>query len=386
MIAMNLQRLSHEIDATLNHPERYSSILISPHTPEILQQVGLEDLPILMSQNHVRNCLCQKDFSNPHFHRLAKQHLLEIPSQLANPAIVMDSLTDNKSILVVTNLTDADLFPIVVVLRVNGSGTYESNCYDSNDLTSTYGRASFQNFFERAVYQDKILYINKKRTQSLERCSQLRLLKAYTTNFEFNKIIRLSDNVSQGKAAYYNNFLHKSLVVEAPSHTRKADQFVVGVDLQQDRFVVFSQKNPVDYKLFSIPFDYLTHLNTYDGDGNRLRLVTPRPGSVANRLDDLSKHLSYQLPSKLNLNHPYYQAYPQALQEKLNEQLDLIAHIQPSDQADKNLLGDCEQLLLRELEKAKAEISSDNHPTLDPSCYTKPPHQTTNAPDQGLDL
>lgn len=386
MIDMNLQRLSYEIDATLTHTELYKSVMVSAHTPEILQQVGLEDLPILMSQNHVRNCLSPKDITNPQFHGLTKNNLLQMPSFLNHPAILLDSLTDDQSIVIVSDSVDDDGLPIIAAIRSYGEGQYQLSTVQSNYLTSTYGRNNFDKFLHHALELNKVLYVDKKRTQSLERCSQLRLLKAYTTNFEFNKIIRLSDNVSQGKAAYYNNFLHKSLVVEAPSHTRKADQFVVGVDLQQDRFVVFSQKNPVAYKLFSIPFDYLTHLNTYDGDGNRLRLVTPRPGSVANRLDDLSEHLSYQLPSKLNLNHPYYQAHPQALQEKLNEQLDLIARIQPSDQADENLLGDCEQLLLRELEKANAEISSDNHPTLDPSCYTKPPQQPTNAPDQGLDL
>ena len=339
MIDMNLQRLSYEIDATLTHTELYKSVMVSAHTPEILQQVGLEDLPILMSQNHVRNCLSPKDITNPQFHGLTKNNLLQMPSFLNHPAILLDSLTDDQSIVIVSDsVDDDDGLPIIAAIRSYGEGQYQLSTVQSNYLTSTYGRNNFDKFLHHALELNKVLYVDKKRTQSLERCSQLRLLKAYTTNFEFNKIIRLSDNVSQGKAAYYNNFLHKSLVVEAPSHTRKADQFVVGVDLQQDRFVVFSQKNPVAYKLFSIPFDYLTHLNTYDGDGNRLRLVTPRPGSVANRLDDLSKHLSYQLPSKLNLNHPYYQAYPQALQEKLNEQLDLIAHIQPSDQADKTFL------------------------------------------------
>lgn len=301
MIAMNLQRLSHEIDATLNHPERYSSILISPHTPEILQQVGLEDLPILMSQNHVRNCLYQKDFSNPHFHGLTKQHLLEIPSQLANPAIIMDSLTDNKSILVVTNLTDADLFPIVVVLRVNGSGTYESNCYDSNYLTSTYGRASFQNFFERAAYQDKILYINKKRTQALEQCAQLQLLRAYSSILEFDAIIKQSFSARQ--AYNFNSYIYKAFLLDNVDDKKLASyELIVGVDNNSHNFIVYNARKKDEPKLYEVPFSRIHDINNHVETSLNYQLVSPGKYYVQNSMEDFVNYCQNKLPSKLAIS------------------------------------------------------------------------------------
>ncbi len=132
MIDMNLQRLSYEIDATLTHTELYKSVMVSAHTPEILQQVGLEDLPILMSQNHVRNCLSPKDITNPQFHGLTKNNLLQMPSFLNHPAILLDSLTDDQSIVIVSDSVDDDGLPIIAAIRSYGEGQYQLSTVQSN--------------------------------------------------------------------------------------------------------------------------------------------------------------------------------------------------------------------------------------------------------------
>ena len=76
----NIERLSHEIDEVLNHRLGIAdSIKICDHTPQILQQLGLKDLPILMSQNHVRNCLHKKGV-NPHWHGSVSYTHLTLPT------------------------------------------------------------------------------------------------------------------------------------------------------------------------------------------------------------------------------------------------------------------------------------------------------------------
>ena len=163
----NIERLSREIDEVLNHKLGIAdSIKICDHTPQILQQLGLKDLPILMSQNHVRNCLHEKG-ENLHWHGLSKQYLLEIPHLLSNPAIIMDSLSDDESILIVTNKVDSDKNPIIISLRAYGTGQYQLNQVLSNYLTSTYGKEAFKNFLDKHINQQKLLYVNKENVQSL---------------------------------------------------------------------------------------------------------------------------------------------------------------------------------------------------------------------------
>lgn len=48
-----------------------------------------------------------------------------------------------------------------------------------------------------------------KKAQSLEQCSQLQLLKAFSHRFELNGILYQRENLSQGRRAYYNTLLSK---------------------------------------------------------------------------------------------------------------------------------------------------------------------------------
>ena len=49
---------------------------------------------------------------------------------------------------------------------------------------------------------------SNKKVQSLEQCSQLQLLKAYSHRFELNYILYQCENLSQGRHAYYFSFLY----------------------------------------------------------------------------------------------------------------------------------------------------------------------------------
>ena len=131
-------RLSQEIDNTLNHPELYKSVMICAHTPRVLQQLGLKDYPILMSQQHVRNCLHKKG-KNPRWHGLDKSDLIGLIDELQAPALVMDSLRNDYSIIAVTATVDKDKLSIIATLRCYGEGQYELSTLQSNYLTSANG-------------------------------------------------------------------------------------------------------------------------------------------------------------------------------------------------------------------------------------------------------
>lgn len=325
-------RLSQEIDNTLNHPELYKSVMICAHTPRVLQQLGLKDYPILMSQQHVRNCLHEKG-KNPRWHGLDKSDLMGLIDQLQAPALVMDSLNDDCSIITVTDTVDKDDLPIIATLRCYGEGQYELATVQSNYLTSVYGKDRFNNFLDKHVQENAVLYADKEKIQSLEQFSQLQLLQAYSFCFGSNKIIHQSSNVGQAQDAYYqafHDYLYKSLVVvDATTNTLHAHMFIVGVDSDNERFIVFSDTNPDGYKLFAYPFEDAMHnMNTIDGENNTTRIRAHKKTYVLQHVARLRDYIEYDLPY-------FYDRNPTKLTgtdtDCLPVQMDYISSISPSE-------------------------------------------------------
>ncbi|MES5160757.1 hypothetical protein ABVC47_04620 [Fannyhessea vaginae] len=174
---------------------------------------------------------------NPRRHGLDKSDLIGLIDQLQAPALVMDSLNNDYSIIAVTSTVDKDNLPIIATIRCYGEGQYELTTLQSNYLTSVYSKDRFSNFFDKHVQTHALLYADKEKVPSLEQFSQPRLLRTYSFCFGRNKIIRQSSNVGQAQNIYYHqifqSYLYTSLVVEdATTNTTYADQFIVSIDIE----------------------------------------------------------------------------------------------------------------------------------------------------------
>lgn len=331
-------RLSQEIDDTLNHKLNIAdSVMICAHTPRVLQQLGLKDYPILMSQRHVRNCLHEKG-KNPRWHGLDKADLIGLIDQLQAPALVMDSLNDDYSIIAVTSTVDKDRLPIIATLRCYGEGQYELSTLQSNYLTSVYGRTNFSNFLDKHVQAHALLYADKEKVQRLEQFSRQQLSRTYPFCFGLNKIIQQSINVGQAQNLYYQDFqdyLYKSLVVEdASTHALRADQFIVGVDTTKERFIVFSTIAPVGYKLFEYPFAYaLQNINKVDGDNLATHVRTHREPYILQQTFLIQEYIENKLFDYCE-NPPEAETHGVRGEDMINQidhQLDLISSLSPSE-------------------------------------------------------
>lgn len=188
-------RIRDEINSVINHKmNRYDSVMICKDTPKILQDIGLENKPILMSQQHIRNCLHEKG-RNPHWHGLNLEFFEKLPNLLSSPAMLMDSFSDDYSIITVFDVVDKDNLPIMASINTNGRGNYEFRAINSNYLTSVYGKENFDNFLLKTIGADFLLYANKEKTQTLSSCAKLQLLGAIPQSFRFNTIIHKSGNI-----------------------------------------------------------------------------------------------------------------------------------------------------------------------------------------------
>ena len=185
---------SEQVDAVLeNRFDPYSALKVSD-TPDILLGIGCEQLPILYTQQHLRNALHEENENNHRWHGLTIAQVKAMPDYISSPAMILDSLTRDDSIVIISESIDNKNRPIIVTIKPDGRGMYGVEEVDSNFVTSLYGRNGFERFVMRAIKQNKVLYADKKKTEELFKFQGLQLPEAFN-NLPFDTIIHPSRNI-----------------------------------------------------------------------------------------------------------------------------------------------------------------------------------------------
>ncbi len=185
---------------------RKARLKVREHTPASITQLGLEDLPMLYTKNHLLNALHEKQENVQRWHGLYVSQIKEIPELLESPAIVMKSLNDTNSIVVVLSKEDKDSLPIFVPFEPNGKGIYEGKELLTNFILSIYGRNGITQYVERGIAAEKILYWDSQKVERLSLGAQLQSLRSYES---LNGIIRQyrpgnqEVDTSQAKDAFF---------------------------------------------------------------------------------------------------------------------------------------------------------------------------------------
>lgn len=190
---------AEQVDEVLAGTANQYNALKVCDTPQILLDVGCEQLPMLYTQQHLRDALKDKSSKNPHWHGLTVEQMKSIPDLLAEPAIIFDSAAPNqngeKSLVVVLNAVDNDKAPIIVSVLPKGEGIYNLEMVDSNFITSIYGKdRGFENYIKRAIEDKRILYWDKSKSQELFMFQGLQLPEAFN-NLDSDIIIHKSQNI-----------------------------------------------------------------------------------------------------------------------------------------------------------------------------------------------
>lgn len=158
---------SEQVDKALNGEwDRYNALYVGETSP-LMEKLGLEQLPVLMTSKHLNDIVAEKSSSDRRKHGLTVDQVKSLGGILSDPAMVLDSAQRNDAVVFVSDQTDADGLPIVAAIRPNGSGVYEMTRQPANFLLSMYGRENFDKFIESAARDGRILYVNKIKSQSL---------------------------------------------------------------------------------------------------------------------------------------------------------------------------------------------------------------------------
>lgn len=177
--------------------DKYSALKVCD-TPKALLQVGCQQLPVLYTQRHLRDAIHPENPKNPRWHGLTVDQVKALPTYLSEPAIIMDSLTQDNAIVVVSEYTDNKNRPLICALVPNGNGVYELQKVSSNFLTSLYGKDNILGFTHMAIENNKILSYDKNKTEKLFMFQGLQLPEAFN-NLPSNEIIHPSENIFNGE-------------------------------------------------------------------------------------------------------------------------------------------------------------------------------------------
>ncbi len=179
----------YEIDEyTSGVGERYNLLKVC-NTPEIYQKCGFGAYPMLYTSGHLLNAIHPKEPDNPHYHGLSISKIKQLPELIENPAIIADNPARRDSILVVLSALDNDKLPLIASIKPNAKGQYEFENIETNIILTVFGKDNFYNYFKNVLTEDKIIYIDKNRSQELERFAERQLLRNYS-NLSFDIIIK----------------------------------------------------------------------------------------------------------------------------------------------------------------------------------------------------
>ena len=147
-------------------------------TPQVLQDLGLRNLPMLMTSMHVYKAIkteqeainegrfLQRDKN--HYHELGKQKFIDVVNALESPEIVYKDNSDpnDLQIIAVVGLKNNDNHQIMVAIKPEGKGNYNKISVDSNVMLSMYGRKNLQNKISDAQKDGRILYVKNLNNNS----------------------------------------------------------------------------------------------------------------------------------------------------------------------------------------------------------------------------
>ena len=197
--------LGKDLDDVLSgeRRERNNDIYIGESSKILTDVTGAEKLQVTMPVKKAYAATVSEEQAKKdgrydkdlNYHDLGKQGLLNVLNASENPAMVIVPREGKQGILwdrllLVTNQTDSNINNIVVVQKIQTSANIENKTVKSNKIVTAYGKDTLQNQIKEAGSDNRILYLNKNKSQLSGNVGEGRSLAEYTT-------VDFDDNIKQ---------------------------------------------------------------------------------------------------------------------------------------------------------------------------------------------
>lgn len=148
------KNFSNEIEKSLDGKiTSNNQIKARDYTPQILVENGVKDLPMLLTQKHLRQIVYTKEQAQKlgynvkpkdHYHGLGKDTLIKAIDNMDSPQEIYQQTDTNY--LIITEIKDENNNQIIVPVRIDGTGTYNNIDILENQISSVYGRKNLEKY------------------------------------------------------------------------------------------------------------------------------------------------------------------------------------------------------------------------------------------------
>ncbi len=178
-----LENLSRQVDLWLQGKIRSDEHFNFGNTPEVLKQLGAQNLPIVTNQSVMVKITGGS-------HAIALDVIKDIPAAMAVPIMIFKSDTVKNAFVILTEHNDKSGDAVIVALHLNKEEKY----IRVNRVASIYGKERNENFIQNQIAAGNLKYVNKNKSQAWSQSRGLQLPKLADTNPD-NNIILYKENV-----------------------------------------------------------------------------------------------------------------------------------------------------------------------------------------------
>lgn len=240
-----------QVDAVLAGQDTTSTHLKVMGTPFILRQLGAKNLPVLMTAKHLKSIISDRgNDTSVNYHGLDVDIVKRLPELIADPVMVMDSITRDDSVVVLMSTMDSESRPVIAAIKFDGHGNLNDIEIEANILTSTYGKDKFKDFLQRNIDANTILYWDKEKSQELIKTpgvqfpDNLNLLDSNTIIRKAKAFVNSLENEKENKQAEQSQQYKQYEQVE---QSNKAEQYGQAEQVQRQN------KKPIVVNFYAGP-------------------------------------------------------------------------------------------------------------------------------------
>lgn len=161
--------LDKQIDDVLNDtvPKDYTHVYLG-ETTKALKELGWNDLPMLMTNQHVYSVINEKKDKGArykkirNYHNLGKEKFMQVLEDIERPWMIIKSNNkeNNADLVMVSSVVDKNGNVVIAAVKPNGVGRKKTATLDANIMLSMYGKESLHNYVEKASRENRIIKVN----------------------------------------------------------------------------------------------------------------------------------------------------------------------------------------------------------------------------------